>query len=265
MGDTIKVSTDDLTACAVQFKNIAESLKSTCDQIASKMGEYDAYWKGSFTKDFDKTISEFKKSSNTAYTSCTELVDFINKAVEKYIQVDRGLIPQSEVGNADYPGNVTVPVTDLKPNMGPYSMKQYDYSYFTQPHGYNAGCCATAYAIGLSIVTGQPVNPTQFWRNGLTYYDQGHVGPYKGFDANTVYEALKNGKPTMLHYHYKRNNGTQGQHWVLIKGIREGADVNNLSYRDFVVIDPASGTEKTLADIANNTRNFNIGGMKNFC
>lgn len=43
------------------------------------------------------------------------------------------------------------------------SLKQGDYSAFTQPYGYNAGCCSMAYATGLSIVKGVHVEPTQFW------------------------------------------------------------------------------------------------------
>ena len=108
MAESIYVTTDELAACAEQFKNIAEDLNAVCGQISAKMREYDTYWKGSFTKDFDKLISDFCKSSNTAYNGCINLADFINAAVEKYIQVDHGLIPQSEVNTNDYPSNVTV-------------------------------------------------------------------------------------------------------------------------------------------------------------
>ncbi|MDY3998712.1 MAG: RICIN domain-containing protein [Blautia sp.] len=127
------------------------------------------------------------------------------------------------------------------------SMRQGDYSAFTVPYGYNAGCCATAYAVGLSIVKGKSYNPTLYWHDGpygyCTYFDAGGVDTEKTYNATTIYNALKRGKPTMLHYAYANNSG---EHWVLIIGVRSGANENNLSYSDFIVIDPASGLEKSL-------------------
>lgn len=131
---------------------------------------------------------------------------------------------------------------DLSPNMGNYSMNQYEYPMYYD--GYNAGCCATAYAIGLSMVTGNAYNPTQFWRDGATHYDAGYVGDYNSYNANDILNALKNGKPTMVHFEY----GSSGQHWVLAKGISEGANLSNLGVEDIIVIDPLDGQERTLAE-----------------
>lgn len=130
------------------------------------------------------------------------------------------------------------------------SRDQHDYPEFTVPSGSNEGCCATAYATGLSIVTGKDYDPTQFWDTsaGTTRYSEGHVidGSY---DPGTVYEALKNGKPTMLNYSYA---GGAGQHWVLITGTRSGADgfdPNNITTADFIALDPATGKEVPLTDV----------------
>ena len=144
------------------------------------------------------------------------------------------------------------------------SKKQGDYSAFTKPYGSNAGCCATAYATGLSIVTGKDYDPTQFWDTnvGTTYYLEGHVGAYIDYDAGTVYEALKNGKPTMLNYTYSSG----GQHWVLITGTRSGADgfdPNNITAADFIAMDPATGKEVPLTDVYR-FEGATIQGMKNF-
>ena len=144
------------------------------------------------------------------------------------------------------------------------SKKQGDYSAFTIPYGSNAGCCATAYATGLSIVTGKDYDPTQFWDTnvGTTHYSEGHVGAYIDYDAGTVYEALRNGKPTMLNYTYSSG----GQHWVLITGTRSGADgfdPNNITAADFIAMDPATGKEVPLTDVYR-FEGATIQGMKNF-
>ena len=130
------------------------------------------------------------------------------------------------------------------------SKKQGDYSAFTKPYGSNAGCCATAYATGLSIVTGKDYDPTQFWDTsvGTTYYSEGHVRANLPYDAGTIYEGLKNGKPTMLNYTYSGG----GQHWVLITGTRSGAegfDPNNITVADFIALDPANGKEVPLTEV----------------
>lgn len=237
MGDTIKVSTDDLTACAVQFKNIAESLKTTCDQIVTKMGEYDAYWKGSFTKDFDKTISEFRKSSNTAYTSCTDLVDFINKAVEKYIQVDRGLIPQSEVGNADYPGNVTVPARIRYISQNPNS-PDYNASYWG---GYDpsSGCAVSCVSMALSSL-GIDMLPKDVCNNNLKtgtnpvymyWYNSGKCSITSG--TNSLKSALEKYQSDPNKYAPPIIKLPDRQHYVVVTGINADGSYQTL--------DPYSG------------------------
>lgn len=146
----------------------------------------------------------------------------------------------------------------LKHNMK-CSMKQGDYSKFTQPYGYNAGCCAMSYAIGLSIVTGESVEPTQFWYNGTTNYTKGLIGDWEGFNASKIYQSLCNGKPVMAHYNVpaNKNNGKESEHWVIVIG----ANDNSASTSSFICIDPVYGTEKTL----NNCWGMgSLNGMKIF-
>lgn len=131
----------------------------------------------------------------------------------------------------------------LQHHMGGYSLKQGSYSAFVS-NGVNYGCCAMSYAIGLSIVNRQAYNPTSFWYGETTHYNKGGIGAdISPFDAGTVYRALQNGKPTMINYRYANNTG---QHWVLIMGIRGGADINQLTYDDFYAIDPVTGSQVTL-------------------
>ena len=134
------------------------------------------------------------------------------------------------------------------------SLNQNNYPAFTQPYGYNAGCCATSYAIGLSILNKKSYNPTSFWYGGTTHYDAGRVGNYISYNATSIYNALKNGKPTMLHYYY----GNNGEHWIIIIGINSNANLNNIATNDFIIIDPSGGKETTL----NNAYKFSNSGIK---
>ena len=136
----------------------------------------------------------------------------------------------------------------LHHNMSGYSVRQGDYSYFTQPYGYNAGCCAVAYAAGISIVTGQAYDPTQFWYDGYTHYDAGHKSGWQSYDSEHIYNELKSGHPFQLAYIYASSplEQTDADHFVLITGIRDGADIKHLQYSDFIALDPATGSEVPL-------------------
>ena len=81
-----------------------------------------------------------------------------------------------------------------------------------------------------------------------------------GFDVNEIYSAMQEGHPTMVHYKYTDANGdgkSDGEHWVVVVGIREGANVNNLSISDLIVIDPAYGDERLLTE----SYRFNPSGV----
>ncbi|MCR5105553.1 MAG: hypothetical protein K6B68_14050 [Eubacterium sp.] len=129
-------------------------------------------------------------------------------------------------------------------------------------NGENWGCCATAYATGLSIVTGRSYNPESFWRYKCTYYDQGHVNAYTSYNATTIYNNLLAGKPTMVHYKYYKGNGTS-EHWVLVIGVRSGAIKSNIQFSDFTVIDPWGGAEKSLSSVGYFGSRYSMG-MKTF-
>ena len=47
-----------------------------------------------------------------------------------------------------------------------------------------------------------------------------------------ISEALKKGKPTMINY-----GNSNDQHWVLIMGIYNGVNINNIKYSDFICIE----------------------------
>lgn len=108
MPDLIKVETDELTACAKRYRELAESFNDTAQSIIDNMGQYDNVWKGSFTEDFENKIKKFTEIKGYIYDNCNELATWIDNAVQKYIDVDRGLADKSAIGNADYPDNVKV-------------------------------------------------------------------------------------------------------------------------------------------------------------
>ena len=137
------------------------------------------------------------------------------------------------------------------------SLDQNAYNLYNYSGTANWGCCATAYATGLSIITGQSYNPESFWYGQTTHYTQGHVGNTTAFDANAIYNNLLAGKPTMVHYEYYKGDYTS-EHWVLIIGVRDGAQQNSLQYSDFTVIDPWGGAEKNLTSIGYWGSTYNI-------
>lgn len=139
------------------------------------------------------------------------------------------------------------------------SLRQGDYSGLVNSRGQNVGCCALAYATGLSIVTGQSHNPEDFWIKGLTHFNAGHIESYQGFDTQVIDEALYNSKPVMLHYFYKNNSG---EHWVLIIG--KNNNVNSDDIASYIVIDPATGSETSLI-ASHRFEGGCISGIKVFC
>lgn len=139
------------------------------------------------------------------------------------------------------------------------SRDQFAYSTFVTSDG-NVGCMATAYAIGYSIIDKRNYSPVNFWNGRMAYDSLGRCGGYIcGFNAADIYNNLKNGKPSLLHYGY----GNSGQHWVTIIGIRSGANVNNLQPSDFIVIDPSGGGKKML-NACSYFSNAGIRGYKKF-
>lgn len=120
---------------------------------------------------------------------------------------------------------------------------------------YSGDCCATAYAAGLSIITGESHDSDKYYVGGECNWGDGNVkDETTSFDdssCKTIYQNLKAGKPTIVHYTHGKS-GTQGvdwdNHYVLVVGIKDGADLNNLTLDDFIFLDPADGQVKEWKD-----------------
>ena len=106
----IKIETNDLTACANKYKVLADDFNNNCNSLLAKISEYDNVWKGSFTQDLDEKVKKLKSAQKSIYNNSIQLADFIDKAVEQYKKVDRGVAEQSSTGTEDYPNNVNVSV-----------------------------------------------------------------------------------------------------------------------------------------------------------
>lgn len=106
----IKVETDQLIACANRYEALSEDFNNNCNRILQTVSSYENVWKGSFSTDLDDKIKKLKNVQKSITNNSTQLYTFIRTAVDKYIQVDRGLADKSTIGTADYPANVKVSV-----------------------------------------------------------------------------------------------------------------------------------------------------------
>ncbi len=104
----ILVETDMLTELAVKYKSLAEDYKTCCEKLEGQLKEYDTCWKGSFSEDFDDEIKKLNKEKTKVYQNCVDLAAFLDDAVKKYEQLDKGLIPKDSVDEKDYPPGVEI-------------------------------------------------------------------------------------------------------------------------------------------------------------
>ena len=170
-----------------------------------------------------------------------------------------------DTGSAAYinGANITTGIHLNHHMSGSLSQNSYNlYGYDTDLQCWkNWGCCAMAYATGLSIVNGRSYNPESFWRNQGCDFSGGGVNGSTDFNARIIYDKLVQGKPTLVHYEYGKY--TTSQHWVLVIGVRGGVNKDAIQFSDFVIIDPWDGVEKNLTSAGSFGSRFYIG-MRTF-
>ena len=139
-------------------------------------------------------------------------------------------------------------------NYEPNILSQNDYDGECFGYGFgNEGCTATAWCMGLSMITGKSYNPTdsQMWTNGIGATFEGQGGSVWGGQSEMLAEAynqIQNGKPSLFYaYHSFTDGGSM--HAVTIVGVSETADINNLKMSDFLVVDPWGGEVKSLDQV----------------
>ena len=247
---------------------MSEDFLTICDELRTLVSSVDGEWKGKAHDRFEerykkldpklKTIAEALSAYSSAIAEIVSNEEEIEKVSAGFFVAVSTYMGSQPGYSSEHAGNNQINKNDhlLEIHMEGNSMRQHDYNIFNS-NGNNVGCCATAYAVGLSIVTKKAYSPEEFWHDGssgvTTYYDSrdGHsVGKYQkitGDNAEQLYakeiinnlniEDISNGKPTMIHYGY----GNGGQHWVLAVGVKPGADPSNATMSDIIIMDPNTG------------------------
>ena len=126
----------------------------------------------------------------------------------------------------------------------------YDAMYDDDPQfRCNAGCTITACAMAVAMITGKYISPWEWANNYPTQF----YCTWKDFNNNgdsiaAAIASLGEGKPCV--FYGKRKGG--GSHAVVIVGIKDGVDPNNVTANDLLIADPWDGKIKTLAEIYGN-------------
>ncbi len=107
-------------------------------------------------------------------------------------------------------------------------------------------CTSTAQSIAYLIKNGVYTDPRSTW-NGQTKwtYSDSLTETKTWTEAQKLektYELITNGSPVIL------SMESPSWHTVTVVGIQKGADINNLSYDDFLIVDPWDGKVKKLSE-----------------
>lgn len=268
------------------FHDLDSKIKYNIGQALAKLGiikENNAEFIGAYAQyigDTKKTVRKIFKSVRALDPKYAEKVAEANEKLKKYnemitklneIVADKGKLKASTIYNEAAPlsqavqeGNkhINVPTQvtgltdsftlnnityDSLDDFSVYAMKQGDYNLYAKGWEGNVGCTATAWAIGKSINEGNGTkyNPESFWVNEECNWSgkSAFVTGDKNI-LNKAYEELQQGKASVYYGTYK-----WGPHAVTIVGVREGADKNNLTENDFLVVDPYDGKTKNLGSM----------------
>lgn len=140
---------------------------------------------------------------------------------------------------------------DVVPNFkSEYCFNQKDYSRFENKNGSNRGCTATAMCIAYSIYHDKALSPNDVkwswlgtsWEYCTRYSDTNKTywgGYFTQSEAlKAAYNCIVNsGKPMIVGV-----NGSGSDHVVTVVGVKQNANINNLSLGDFLIVDPWGGT-----------------------
>lgn len=132
---------------------------------------------------------------------------------------------------------------------------------YCQEQKWKNNCTTTAEAIAYSIKHQRWTSQFDMtWINGAGAKWDHSIQIESGTWTETqkmskMYELLSGGTPVILNCVETYNNNIG--HTVTVIGIRDGADPNNLTYADFLIVDPADGAVKTLQEM-NNSRHVII-------
>lgn len=137
-----------------------------------------------------------------------------------------------------------------------YLYDQTDYSKFVSG-GSNAGCSATAEAIGASMYYGRTITPDSseigwIYGVGATFWlaDVRYSNMSVDSKLTIAYNQLKKGNPSII------NTLNYSDHWVTIIGIKSTANPNALKTSDFLIANPWGGTLSNLETYLSSTGRY---------
>lgn len=124
-------------------------------------------------------------------------------------------------------------------NTEQYLYCQHNYSCYVDEDGGNSGCGMTCMAVCRSIVSGETVAPTDLSTNSYCYWGNYGFINNRGIEnrLSVAYNELQQGYPSIMNV--QASGG--GNHYVVVSGIREGAEPGNLSWSDFIVTEVGTG------------------------
>lgn len=143
-------------------------------------------------------------------------------------------------------------------NVTDYYYNQNNYSRFVNSSGKNTGCTATAMATAYAIRYNTPVDLKDSskiswssagcrWELAKVLTDSGKTySPYSYTETQAlqaVYRSVNSGVPVIVGV--KTSTGTD--HVVTAIGYKQGANINNLSLSDILIVDPNGGQVRSLS------------------
>lgn len=105
----------------------------------------------------------------------------------------------------------------------------------------NTGCAMTSIAVCRSIKSGTVITPDSISRNPYADWERyGMAGGshYVNNRFQVAYNEVQAGYPCIMYV----NNSAGGDHYVVVNGVRSGADPNNLQWSDFSITEVGNGT-----------------------
>lgn len=105
----------------------------------------------------------------------------------------------------------------------------------------NTGCAMTSIAVCRSIQSGTVVTPDSISRNSYAYWEPyGMAGGshYVNNRFQVAYNEVLAGYPCIMYVESAKG----GPHYVVVNGVRSGADPNNLQWSDFSITEVGNGT-----------------------
>lgn len=204
-----------------------------------------------------------------------ELIRRLQQIINKWRQSTGGTVSGGGSGAGVSTAPVDVPKPEIvntgngniKPYQGNYSnynvvncfdpkylLNQGSYNIYNSK-GKNCGCMACGVAMMQYMKTGRYLNPEdpKVWDDKTKNTQWNYIEKVPNSSKRSVddqlkilYNNLNEGTPVMIAL--SKSNNLNSNHNVVVVGIRQGADINNLQKSDFLVADPNGGVVRTLAE-----------------